>query len=125
MFRKRKFQLPALNLQEEEQSKTVCLKDPKLPKEIKELVDKGNVEQITLREFSEEQKVSYLVKFKEEDDNEYDTYEMFQYYLAGLENKRRSNGLISSSESRQKLNYSLENNPFHNSFKIVNVQTSD
>ena len=108
MFRKRKFQLPALNLQEEEQSKTVCLKDPKLPKEIKELVDKGNVEQITLREFREEQKVSYLVKFKEEDDNEYDTYEMFHYYLAGLGNKRRSNRSVSPSQSRQNLNYSLE-----------------
>ena len=40
-------------------------------------MDKGNVEQITLRVFRDEQKKSFIVKFKEEDDDEYDTYEMF------------------------------------------------
>ncbi len=84
MFRKQPFQLPALNLQKEEKNKTVRLK------EIKALVDKGTVEQITLREFREEPKKSYIVKSKEDDDDEYDTYEMFHYHIAELENKRRN-----------------------------------
>ena len=109
MFRKRPFQLPALNLQKEEQSKTVCLKDPNLPKEIKELVDKGNVEQITLREFREEQKKSYLVKFKEQDDDEYNTYEMFHYF------KRQR-------QSPQNLNCNVKNNSFDESFKPLHAQ---
>ncbi len=62
------FQIPAINLQKGEQSKTVSLKDPNLPNEITELVDRGNVEQITLRE---EQKKTYIIKFKEDDDDEY------------------------------------------------------
>ena len=50
----------------------------------------GNVEQMTLPEFREEQKKSYIVKFKEEDDDEYDTYEMFHYSLAENNRKRQS-----------------------------------
>ena len=109
MFRKRPFQLPALNLQKEEQSKTVCLKDPNLPKEIKELVDKGNVEQITLREFREDQKKSYLVKFKEQGDDEYDTYEMFHYF------KR-------PRQSPQNLNSNVKNSPLDKSFETLHAQ---
>ena len=51
---------------------------------------KGNVEQIMLREFREEQNKNYIIKFKEDDVDEYDTYEMFHYYLAAVENERRN-----------------------------------
>ena len=117
MFHKQQFGLPAFNLQEEEQSKTVCLTHPKLPKEIKELVDKGNMEQITIREFREEQMKSYIVKFKEDDDEDkYDTYELFHYYLA--ENKRKR-------QSPQKLNSNVGNNPFDKSFETLHAQKND
>ncbi len=79
-------------------------------------MDKGNVEQITLRELREEQKKSYIVKFKEEDDDEYDTYEMFHYYLAENNRKRHS---------PQKLNCNVENNPFDKSFDTLHAQKND
>ncbi len=65
-------------------------------------MDKWNVEQITLREFREEQKKSYIVQFKE-------TYEMLHYYIAEKKRKR---------QYPQSLNSVVENNPLDKSSEI-------
>ncbi len=65
------------------------------------------------------------MKFKEDDDDEFDTYEMFHYHIAGVGKKGRSQHSVCRKQSPQNLECSVETNPFEKSFKTVHAQKND